>query len=287
MTRRQTSRMSANGRSRSGVKQRDEADSAAPATELRRRYERTRALDLGAQTREVVDYISNPEILVGEFVDSFCSVENLSPLHSPAEGMSLKPQEGEPDELTLEYFYPSLEVVVHGGDASDFVCLASQVAPLDATRVALDGSQSVLDYIGLAAEARPGPRPPRPVGVLGAVQSPEESAAYPILLRLLSCLSELAAAARLRRMDEQVFAGRLGAEPLVDLHLVLWDLEEVDQTPVNQLTHDLAEVFLVRLADEMLFPGLLRRIVCLRMDPDDFDGDLHFEWGVSNPSLGD
>jgi hypothetical protein len=70
---------------------------------------------------------------------------------------------------------------------------------------------------------------------------------------------------------------------VLDLHLVLWELEEEVKTPLHQLTHDLAETFIERLAEDFLFPNVLRRVVCHRMNADAFDGDLHFEWAVDHP----
>ena len=69
-------------------------------TLLRRTYERTRALAPEAQLQECVDQLGHPEMLVSEFVESYCDVD--ARLGIP------RPQAAEAagaDELVLEYFY--------------------------------------------------------------------------------------------------------------------------------------------------------------------------------------
>ena len=238
----------------------------ASATELRRRYERSLSLDLAAQTAECVDYLGHPEVLVGEFVDAFCQIDS-------ATSSELWAREA-PDaagELCLEHFFSDRGIQVRGRDPFAFVCVTGEIAPtLPGESVAAEPVAG-LDYSGLLEGA--------PTPVLGAVQSERDRTAYQLLLRLLTCLAEVAPEAQWSRLNREYFKGALGSEPRFELHLVVWDLGDGgDLVPLHQLTRDLCDVFMSRVPEEVLFPPVLGAIVCLRMNPDAFDGALDFAW---------
>jgi hypothetical protein len=105
--------------------------------------------------------------------------------------------------------------------------------------------------------------------------------AYPILLRSLSSLIELARPGCFSGLDRDIYRGIVGETPAFDLTLVLWDEEGIDlRRPLCELTRDLAEVLKSMLASESRFPPILNDIVCLRMNPKRFDGRLRFVWRV-------
>jgi hypothetical protein len=113
------------------------------------------------------------------------------------------------------------------------------------------------------------------------VQAPGDATAYPLLLRLLACLTEVAPSAQLERVNRLHFKGIAGPETRFDLNLVLWERsDEPEMTPISQLTRDLAENLKAGAQACEQFPDLLRDIVCLRMNPDRFDGRLRFDWRV-------
>lgn len=240
-------------------------------TELRRRYMRSRELDLAAQMQECADYLGNPEVLLGEFVDAYCAVENARPVEGVATASAERDED--PDELLLEYFFPSREIQVAADDPYGFTCLTSHFVP---GGVAVEETEARvgLDYVGVIEQSGVSP-------VFGALQSVQDSSAYLLMLRVLTNFAELAPEAQLAQLNRELFKDQLGGLPQIDLHVVLWDLGEDAQTmPLNQLAHDLADVFCAKLQEEVLFPNVLRRIVCLRMNPDDFDGTLQVHWQV-------
>jgi hypothetical protein len=131
-----------------------------------------------------------------------------------------------------------------------------------------------LDYLGQIVDEDP-------IAVLGVVQVGVESSPYALFLRLITCLSELAPDAQLRAADESLFKGGLGAEPKLDLHLLLRESDpETTIGTLRQLTHDLAEVFWSGISEEWQFPDVLRNIVCLVPAPPGSEEKLIVDWCV-------
>ena len=117
--------------------------------------------------------------------------------------------------------------------------------------------------------------------VLGAVQSELDTSPYPLLLRLIACLAEMAPSAQVERLNAQFFKLTLSRTPCFALTLITWEYVEDDtRSPISQLTRDLAEVVKAAIDTVPHFPGILREIVCLRMNPERFDGRLRFDWRV-------
>jgi hypothetical protein len=56
--------------------------------------------------------------------------------------------------------------------------------------------------------------------------------------------------------------------------------DESERTAIEQLTRDLAENALALLRDDASCAGLMRNIVCLRMNPSRVDFRLRFGWKV-------
>lgn len=240
-----------------------DSEPAAPPTRLRASYQRIRALPPAEQLQECIDQLGNPEVLVAEFLEAACEVETRL-------GAAKSPRAAAEDtgELMLEYFTPGRLIAVAGGSADDFTCLASNVDPLHRDTPE-DGERDGLDYVGL------GPDPG--AACLGAVQSEHDATPYLVLLRLLTCASELAPAQQRDWLDRELFGGRLGPGPSFDLHLVVW---EGDRSPLHELARDLAEVVKEAALDDPLFPKVIRDIAAFRMDPDAFDGKLVPDWRV-------
>jgi hypothetical protein len=243
-------------------------------TELRLRYQRARKLDLAAQTVECIDYLGDPEVLVGEFVDSYCAVDELTSARADAAPIATQPPPD--DELVLEHFYPGRRVEI-AGDPVAFRCLTSRLAPLTTVHDATDPERTGLDY--LAVDARD------EVAILGVAESENDSSLYLLLLRALACLSETAPESQRAALES-----RLGAPlpwpPRYDLHLVTWERGAgAALLPLDELAHDLADAFVQRIAEEFLFPKVLRSIACFRMAADDFTGQLQLAWRVNCEAL--
>jgi hypothetical protein len=242
-------------------------------TELRRRYARARRLDLDAQTAECIDYLGAPEVLVGEFVDAYCAVENYAGPMPAADEQQTKPPKNEDDELVLEHFYPERRIDVEG-DTPAFKCLSSRLAPLGHTHDADDARRAGLDYLGVEANEK--------AAVLGVAESMHDGSVYLLLFRALACLAEIAPDAQRARLETRLGA-TLPWPPCYDLHLVTWERDPgATPLPLDTLAHDLAEAFMRGVSEEWLFPKVLRSISCLRMKPDEFDGRLTLAWSVKS-----
>jgi hypothetical protein len=182
-----------------------------------------------------------------------------------------------PDDHRQGFFYPSRELSVLG-DGCSFTCLATSVQFLEEWPDDLDAKPSGLrpiDYAAVTCEAEPFP-------VFGFVQSADSESAYPLLLRAVSTLIELVRPGRIAALENDVYRGLLGAAPVFDLALVLWDDDREDdpRRPLCELTRDLAEVLKRALLSEKRFPPILNDVVCLRMNPKRFQGRMRFVWRV-------
>jgi hypothetical protein len=247
----------------------------APVTSLRRTYERARNLTLAEQVEECVDLLGHPEILVTEMLDAFCCIDDwvdtavLPPLDETEEFGVV-----DLDDLANEIFYSTREIAVLK-EPCGFTSFSSDVDPLRELRPAKKkGERDGFDYVGLTCD-------PSRTPVLGVVQSDRDTSAYPLLLRGLACLSEMAPAVQIERMNRQFFMGVLGPEPRFDLNLVVWDnWERNDRASLDPLTRDLAEQVKAAILERGRHPGILRDIVCLRMNPKRFDGRMRFDWRV-------
>jgi hypothetical protein len=160
---------------------------------------------------------------------------------------------------------------VHG-DSCSFTCLSSNVEPLPRSR---EGEPCEgLDYVGVTCDAQFMP-------VLGAVESERDISAYPLLLRCLANLAEMAPPIQLSRVNSRYFRSALAEVPCFDLNLVIWEFSEgAERTPISQFTRDISELIKVAIAERTDFPGVLRDIVCLSMNPKRFQGRMRCDWRV-------
>jgi hypothetical protein len=247
-----------------------------PQTCLRATYEHVRGLSLADQVADCVDLVTHPEVLVEEMRDAFDAVTIAFASHDGPTPVPEWARAGEVEAYErgarAPLFYPGRDVAVIGARRA-FTCLAVDLDPLSGFPIEGAGEGGGLDFIGLTCDETATP-------VLGGVQSPRETSAYPVFLRLLAALTEMAPEKQLRRLNEPCFRGTLPERPSFDLSLVLWDEPEAsERVPLAQLTRDLAER--VKAAARTRSHGsLLRDIVCLRMNPDRFDGRLRYEWHV-------
>ncbi|MCP5040080.1 MAG: hypothetical protein GY944_03555 [bacterium] len=241
---------------------------------LRRSYLRARRADTTGQLRECIDVLENPEIIVDEVLESFRAVSRAFD-----EGVL------EPDVLAAqseqqiaaavdpEWFYEGRDLSVLG-DPCSFTCLSSDVEPIPQRDPDAKEATEGFDFVGITCNARARP-------VLGIVQSEADASAYPLLLRGLAGLAELAPAIQLERLNHQFFKGALPPEPSFDLLLVTWYYDEnADRCPICEFTRDISEVVKRALLEQVEFPKVLNDIVCLRMNPARFDFRLCFDWRV-------
>ncbi len=239
------------------------------STVLRTRYQSARAMDLEAQTRDCIDYLQNPEVLVAELADAYLAIDLAYTPPPPRKdgkddstdmGAFLVPQ------AALSVVDPLLETEIQC-----VTCLASKYAPLRRGRSTGLDLQGGLDYLGLSRGDPTGP-------VLGVVQSQRDATPYVLVLRLLSCLAELAPPAQLEYLDRTLFKGSLGQEPLFDLHLVLRERSLADST-LGQLTQDLCDVLDSELQLEPSFPEVLGGVLCVDIDGTE-PGTASFNWRI-------
>jgi hypothetical protein len=243
-----------------------------PPNPLREAHAHVRSLPLESQLRECVDQLGHPELIAAELREAFQAVRRW------VDGRELPPVEPveldavDLEELAREDFYATREIAVQGG-ARAFTCLASRFDPLGELGPVAP-PRAALDYVGVSCDAARLP-------VLGAVQSKEDSSAYPLLLRGLACLAELASVSQLERLNHRLFGGALGVCPSFDLDLVLREApEHGEHAALEQLTRDLAERIKTVIRGDAQFPRILRDVVCLRMKAAPFDSRLRFAWRV-------
>ena len=180
-------------------------------------------LPLEAQLRECVDMLGHPELIAAELREAFDAVRGFFA------GRALPPVEPadldavDLEELAREDFYATREIEVQGGSYAFFTCLANRFDPLGelADRTA---RRAGLDYVGVSGES---PHTP----VLGAVQSGGTRSAYPLLLRGLACLAELASSSQLERLSRRLFGDALPMPPSFELDLVLADVPARASSP--------------------------------------------------------
>lgn len=241
-------------------------------TALRTSYERARCLSQEEQLRECIDLLENPELIMADIASTFEDIrqafaqEELLPDDMANASKRLRQQHEEP-----RWFYQGRELSVHGGPYA-FTCLSSQVEPLPVSSAG-EPCQG-LDYVGMRCDSSNAP-------VLGAVQSEVDTTAYPLLLRLVTCMAELAPRPQIDWMNAPLFMNTVPSTPSFDLTLITWEFQDDEErTPISQLTRDLAEIVKLSIQGLAQFPGILREIVCLRMNPDRFDARLRFDWRV-------
>lgn len=248
-----------------------------PSTQLRCSYERARSVDLAQQIQECADLLSHPELMVTELLDAYGVIESFgeSELDLVCNLERREPGE-EAAVLVLDHFYDGQEVTVKGeqGEGFAFRCLATDVRPVPELVPSHDGVRDGFDYI-----AEPLENAERPI--LGVAQTFDDTSAYPLLLRLLCGLTELAPATQLNVVNTDRLKGALQADARFDLHMVLWNegSDDPSQMTLCELARDLAEIARDGVAGTALAQRI-GRIHCLRMNPDDFQGELQEMWRI-------
>jgi hypothetical protein len=251
-----------------------EIESRALRTPLRASYERVRVLDAEAQLRECVDLLQNPDVLANDLAEAYVRLDSCC--EPPDPRPAVQETAGQEDEIGLERFAAGMGITVTGDEPAQLRCLAGGFDPLAGASGA--AACPGLDYVAMQHGAEP---------VLGAVASVDEASPYAVLLRLLCCFTEMATPAMLRHWDQQLFKGALGAEPRFHLQLVLWRLGEKTLRGIgpayfalHELTRDLAELASEACIESPPLGSYLASISCLRIDPEDFEGPLAFEWRI-------
>lgn len=245
-----------------------------PVTPLRQSYRRSCEADTTAQLRECIDLLENPELIVAEVLDTFHAVDRAfeDKILQP-EILAARSEEHIERGTQPEWYYEGRDISVLG-DPCSFTCLASGVEPLPGGDFDPKAECEGFDFVGLTCSQQLSP-------ILGAVQSERDTSAFPLLLRLLAGLAELAPQVQLERLDHQYFKGTLSSAPSFDLCIVTWEFSEGEErTPLCQFTRDISEVVKRTILEQSDFPNVLNDILCLRMNPMRFDGRVRFDWRV-------
>ncbi len=248
-----------------------------PSTLLRTSYERARSVDHAQQIQECADLLSHPELMASELLDAYGVIESFGESELDLVCNLERRESGdESEELVLDHFYEGQEVTVACTADADFEfrCLATDVRPVPQLQPTGESVRDGFDYIAESLE--PGNLP-----ILGVAQTFDDSSAYPLLLRLLASLTELAPAQQLNVINTDRLKGALQADARFDLHMVLWDDGEGDASAITlcELARDLAEASRAGIAGTPL-AARIGRIHCLRMDPSEFDGELEEMWRI-------
>jgi hypothetical protein len=252
-------------------------------TTLRARYERTSALDVDGQTRECIEYLQNPEILIAEFTDSFLMAEAFDAreqdFRSAELPIAIRKRQTD-DAVRRLVGAPRLALV--GFEPYRFRYVARDIVPLWTAGSGTETGDLTdrrrfkgLDYVAITQEQNPVP-------ILGVVVPCEMTAPYVSLLRGLTCLAEVSTESQVARVNRYLFRGVLQCPTPFDLHILSVKREGAEAPPLAQLTRDLAEVFSQRIREEWHLPNLLRHVFCLEMAPprSEFDGTLSVSWHV-------
>jgi hypothetical protein len=255
-------------------------------TTLRARYERTCALGVDAQTRECIEYLENPAILIAEFTDSFLMAEAFDAREQDFRSAELPIaiRKRQTDDAVRRLVGAAC-LQVTGFEPYRFRYVARDIVPLWTAGSGYEGGDLAdrrrfkgLDYVAITQE-------PDPVPILGVVVPGELPAPYLGLLRGLTCLAEVSTESQVARVNRYLFRGVLQCPTPFDLHVLVCkkDPKEASEAhPLEQLTRDLAEAFSSRLHEEWHLPNLLRHVLCLEMPQPrvEFDGTLRVLWHV-------
>jgi hypothetical protein len=222
-------------------------------TPFRQRYERSLSLEVPAQIEECADYLSNPEVLIAEFLESYYWIEGK--LDPEREDELLAASQ---EELVLEPYFDSLQLRVETDGRVDSIrCLAGAFAPLPGElHPALE--QKGVDYVGVREGSQR--------IVLGVTDLHQDSTSFRLLLRALNCLAEVAPPFQLARLRRHVLRDRVDPEAAFDLQIGVAGPERAPlETALLELTRDLAEMFKRRMSSEPQFEGSIGRIECLEV----------------------
>ena len=251
------------------------ASQTLPVTALRSSFERARCLTPSQQIQECVHQLTHPELLASAVIDAH-EVMELACFDAAPDDAEKAEGGGSADRgptLVEDFFWSTRELMVHG-DRCSFTCIATNVDPIADAASTGERLSTGLDYVGLTCDDSG-------TLVLGAVQAPGDTTAYPLLLRLFACLTEISPAPQRERLNRDHLMGIAKPSTCFDLNLVLWDRNDQPETsPISELTRDLAEKLKEALVSADGFPDILRDVVCLRMNPDRFDGRMRFDWRV-------
>lgn len=252
-------------------------------TSLRARFERACRKDVDGQTRECVEYLQNPEILLAEFSDSFLMAEayDTSEQDFRSQELPIAIPRRRSDQVVRRLVASAADLRVTGGEPYRFRYVARDIVPLWTACGAPEGDDEGarikgLDYVGITREPYPAP-------VLGVIVQPGTPAPYLALLRALTCLAEVSTESQMERVNKFLFRGLLSLPAAVDLHLLTVQCDETTETTaLSQLTRDLADVFSARIREEWQVPNVLRRIFCLQMPHprQPFDGTIATLWRI-------
>lgn len=246
-----------------------EAPKAVRRTPLRASYERIRGCSAEAQLEECIDLLEHPDVLANDLAEAYVLLDSCAEPPQPPPAA----EAADGDEISLERFQAGEIVRVAGMETAELRLLSGQLDPLA-------GGGYGLDYVGVQLDPDPAP-------VLGAVATIEESTPYSVLMRLLCCFVEMSPPAMVAFWDEHLFKGALGVNPRFHLHLGIWSPGDMTLQGVGpahfslyELTRDLAALAREACRESPPLGSYLASITCLRLDSEDSESPLAFEWRV-------
>jgi hypothetical protein len=248
----------------------------APKTLLRSHFERARQLDPAAQTQEVVDQLEHPQVIQADLLEAVAAVEAAG-LPADADTQDGGASNDADAVVLLEHFHARREITVRAEEPFVFTCVRGRfdpLAPFPAPGAEPEDGDDGFDYVGLIQDRER-------VGALGVTQSSPSDTPYTLLMRSLAGLTELLPDEHADRMNQRIFKGALGDQPVLELHLVLWQSAATETvSTLGQLSRDLADVIVSSLAGQTDYRAELGGIACFTMDPENFDGELGLAWRV-------
>ena len=254
-----------------------------PVTALHCYYRSLEGKSTEAQTRECDAFLRNPERLLTVFLDSLAEFEVYCNLD---EGFGLsgrKPLDSRDPRHRVVGRLAGSETIRVPEVAGDYVFryVGREINPWRTTkstfsdgRLARSSGSGGVDYLGRTLSGRERP-------ILGEAKEDSDKTAFYAFIQLLNYLSKFATQNQVDRCNRfQLFGGRIDYPPSFDLHILLADFNDrgTKQETIG-MTRDLADAFRHGLG-EVGRGDLVGRILCLRMDVENYSGTLRCEWDI-------
>ena len=254
-----------------------------PVTALHRYYESLSGKNTSEQTQACSEFLRDPQRLLTLFLESLAEFEAYCNLDEGFGSSSRKPLGEDDPRHRVVYKLASSETIRVPEADGDYVFryVGREINPWRTTkstfsdgRLGRSSGSGGVDYLGrtLSGSERP---------ILGEIKATSDQTAFYAFIQLLNYLSKFGTRNQVARCDKfLVFDGPVTYPPRFDLHLLMADFNDrgTKQETIGK-TRDLADAFRQGVG-EMGQGDLVGRILCLRMDVENYSGTLHREWEI-------
>lgn len=251
-------------------------------TELRESYGRFGSLNTAELQQECDIVIDTPSELTSQFLAAVAAMaryDNRDEAFYPA-GRSEPKRDAGGTAGIIQRLADAGEIHVPALDGYSFSYRHREVGPLRTTRSvdsnnvkATKSGHGGIDYVALRTQPI--------VPILGEIKFSSDRDPFYAFVQLLTYLSELSSEAQTARASQHLFAGKVAHPAQYDLHILLADFKDRGKKgPLVDSTRRAAEAFKRELISQVGTNHSVGKIVCLRMQPDSFHGELDLAWQV-------